>query len=145
MAMSQEILELVKAVDQLQSVDGEDLELLQKVADRYFAQSDASQHLDVWFRLYERFPDDDGYGVFWTILHGIESQAGSGDSVVRSVQRAPTHFSLLMVNRMLNGGTSSVNGTNLLELLNHVASNEQISPSVRDDAISFVEHQRDRA
>jgi hypothetical protein len=98
--------------------------------------------LVVWFRLYERFPEADGCGVFWSILHGIESQHGCETLVVESVRRQPSQFPLLMLNRLLNAGMRWASGVELLELLQQVAANEQCLPSVRRAAKSFLAYQR---
>jgi hypothetical protein len=125
--------------------DDLDLDRLQALAEEYFALPEAPVHLDVWFRLYERFPDSDGHGVFWTILHGIEGQPGNEKFVVASVQRNPTHFAVLMVNRLLNGGIASVGDVDLIGLLQSVSVDERYPGSIRQDAEGYLSHQRNRA
>lgn len=141
-----EIREVVDDIDGLRADDPDDLDLerLQALIDEYFALDEAPRHLDAWFRLFERFPESDGYGVFWAILHGIEAQPGSDAFVVESVRRRPTHFPLAMVNRMLNGGISSVGGVELLDLLRSVATDERWPDDVREDAGRFLDYQRNR-
>lgn len=140
--MRREIRQIVADVDGLTLANADDLDRLQGLADEYFSSADALAHLDVWFRLYERFPESDGHGVFWTILHGIEAQPGYEASVVASVRRTPTHFPVLMVNCMLNGGVTSAGGVDLLGLLQSVAANDRCPASVRQDAERFLEYQR---
>ena len=38
--------------------------------------------LDIWFRLFGRFPEADGYELFRWILHGLEAQPGSNSLAV---------------------------------------------------------------
>jgi hypothetical protein len=142
--MSRDICQVVADIDALPTADGDDLGRLQKLIDEYFASPVAAEHIDVWFRLYERFPEDHGYGVFWTILHGLEAQPECDAAVVASVHRRPTHYSVMMVNRMLNADIRTAAGTDLLELLRQVAADERIATSVREDAEKFLKHQRDR-
>jgi hypothetical protein len=143
--MGEDSEEIVAAIDALSSVDGaDDRRRLRELADRYFTLPGAAENLDVWFRLYERFPEDDGEGVFWPILHEIEAQPGYEVFVVASVHRRQAYFPVLMVNRMLNGGIASVGGVDLLALLRRVAADEQCPPSVRQEAEDFLEHQRHR-
>jgi hypothetical protein len=143
--MSRDIRRVVADIDALPTADSDDLDRLQGLIDEYFASPTAAAHIDVWFRLYERFPDEHGHGVFWTILHGLEAQPGCDAAVVASVRRWPTHYPVLMVNRMLNADIRSAAGADLLGLLQQVAADEKLAAGVREDAERFLEHQRGRA
>lgn len=144
--MGEGIREVVAAVDALPTVDAvDDLARLQDCADRFFPDPRAADHLGVWFRLYERFPEADGHGVFWSVLHGLEAQPGYGWLVVESVLRRPSRFPVSMANRLLNEGVQSVGGVDLLGLLGAVAADPQCAPSVREDARGILDYQRGRA
>lgn len=143
--MSRDVREVVAEVDALQTVEGADLDRLQTLIDEYFASPAADHYIDIWFRLFERFPDDDACEVFWAILHGLEARPTCDAAVVASVRRKPTHFPVLMVNRMLNGGVATVDGIDLLELLQEVAADKTAAAIVRRDAERFVERRRTRA
>ncbi|MFT3883275.1 MAG: hypothetical protein QM703_26930 [Gemmatales bacterium] len=144
--MGENIQEIVAAIDQLASVDAvDDLNRLHELAVQYFACAGASEYLDVWFRLYERFPEDDAFGVFWTILHSVEAQPNHGPLVVVSVRRSPSRFPVRMVNRLLNSGIQQVDGVDLLELLRAVAANDHCPPEVREEAAGFLEYQQSSA
>jgi hypothetical protein len=137
--IDQMILE-IESLDSLE--DGEpDLARLQVLADAFFSSPECADHLSVWFRLYERFPGIDN-GVFWSILHGLETHSTCDRLVVESVQRHPTPFPTLMVNRMLNAGISSVDDVSLIGLLEAVASNADASSEVRRDALAFLARAR---
>jgi hypothetical protein len=139
--MAEGIETLVAAIDAVDSIGGQvELKRLQELADLYFTHGKASSHLDVWFRLYERFPEEDGFGVFWSFLHGIETHAGYEVLVVESVRRYPSRFPVLMLNRMLNGGVRRAGGRDLLDLLREVAADETCRASVREDAADFLHH-----
>ncbi len=141
--MDEGIEALIAEIDALPSVDTADhLSRLQTLADRYFAAPDAADHLGVWFRLYERFPEDDGLGVFWFILHKIETYSEYNGLVVESVRRRPSQFPVMMLHRLLNAGVRRVGDVELLELLQCVAADEQCLPSVRKSAAGFIEHQQ---
>src|SRR5262249_59058044 len=143
--MTDDVRQLVAAIDALSLVEAtDDLSQLQDLADRYFTHPKSGDHLDVWFRLYERFPENDGGGGFWGILHGIESLPGSNEHVVASVRRKATHFPVLMVNRMLNAGITSVAGTSLVDLLREVAADGRCSDGVCRDAERFLDRHRGR-
>ncbi|WP_439623262.1 hypothetical protein [Gemmata sp.] len=144
--MAEGIEAVIAAIDAVHSIERQvELKRLQELADLYFTHAKASAHLDVWFRLYERFPEDDGFGVFWSFLHGIETHAGYEVLVVESVRRCPSRFPMLMVNRMLNSGIRKVDGVDLLDLLRETAANKKCRPSVREDATDFLHHQQANA
>ena len=141
-----DLRQVTAAVDSISSVDdAAQLAALQRAVDQFFASSAPAQHLDVWFRLFERFPEDDGYEMFWSVLHGLEAQPGYEPLVVESVRRRPSQFPVLMLNRMLNAGQTAVGDVDLLALLESVAADESCPASVRDDARRFVQYQTGRA
>jgi hypothetical protein len=141
--MTEDLSAVVRAVDAVSAVDDPvQLTALEQAVEQFFASPAASQHLEVWFRLFERFPEDDGYELFWSILLGIERQPGYGPLVVASVRRRPSGFPVLMLNRLLNAGQVSVGDVDLLQVLQAVAADEQCPPGVRRDAQEYLEHQR---
>ena len=88
--MDEDRREVVPAIDAVESVDGtDDFCRLHALAGRYFALPDAADHLDVWFRLYERFPNTDADYAFWSILHRIEARPGYERLVAASLRRRP--------------------------------------------------------
>ena len=143
------ITEVIADVDALNTAHEDDLDLdrLYQLAKEYFVleASGDVEHLDVWFRLYERYPDSDGYGVFWTILHGIEhvmfSPTGLLLIVNRSLQRKPTYFPLLIVSRMRNTPniTSRISERVLLDLLHLYETDERCDADLRISIQGFLE------
>ena len=91
--------------------------------------------------VFERFPEDDGYGIFWSIVHYLEACTHYEPVLIESVTRAPCEFNLLMVNRLLNSGVIQVNGQSLLSVLAAVASSPRATSSARKSAQSFIEYQ----
>ncbi len=89
--------------------------------------------------VFERFPDAESFGVFWSILHGLESLPGYEAELVRSVQRRPSEFGVLMVGRLLNAGRAEAAGTPLLPLLQSVAARPGLPERVRRTAQLFAE------
>jgi hypothetical protein len=121
-----------------------EVELLHDAADRFFEHPDAAGHIDIWFRLFERFPEDEGAGVFWTILQALENVEGFEVRVIASVKRKPSRFPVRMINRMLNANPPRADAAALLGLLEAVAADERCGPGVRGDAQRCVEYQRMR-
>lgn len=57
-------------------------------------------------RVFERFPRHDGHGVFWTILHAIETVPGYANILVEHVIRTPTEMGVTMLQRLVNSGVT---------------------------------------
>lgn len=53
------------------------------------------------FGVFERFPEDHGGGVFWSILHGIEALDLDYEEALReSLARQPSHMGKVMLVRL---------------------------------------------
>jgi hypothetical protein len=91
--------------------------------------------------VFERFPEDDGYETFWSIVHCLEACEGYEAALIDSVSRIPAEFNLLMVNRLLNSGVSEIKGQSLLSVLSSVATNTAARDNVRKSAQDFIEYQ----
>ena len=92
--------------------------------------------------LLERFPDEDGFGVFWSILHCLEKCVGYASLAVESAATAPTEFNLTMINRLLNSGVTSVDGRPLLSILETAIRSNEASINTKEVARNFVDHQQ---
>jgi hypothetical protein len=58
-------------------------------------------HLRVLFRVFERFPEEDGSGVLWSIVHGIEALDIDYEAALReSLSRQPSHMGGIMLQRL---------------------------------------------
>lgn len=87
--------------------------------------------------VFERYPEDDGFGVAWSVLHGVESLPNYEPELLRSLARQPSEFGVLMVGRLLNAGTLAVEGVSLLDTLRELATTAN-STRIRDTAHGFV-------
>lgn len=57
--------------------------------------------LPTLFGVFERFPDDDGAGVLWSIVHGVEGLDVEYEPQLReSLERAPSQMAKLMLERL---------------------------------------------
>lgn len=57
--------------------------------------------LPVLFGVFERFPDDDGAGVLWSIVHGVEGlDLDYGPLLRDSLARQPSHMGEVMLQRL---------------------------------------------
>ena len=83
-------------------------------------------------------PDEDGAGVFWSIVHGLEALANYESCLLDAVSSYPTEFSLIMVNRLLNAGQTRVGAVSLVAVLQSVADNDVWPNTVRETASRFA-------
>jgi hypothetical protein len=60
-----------------------------------------SDHLPVLFRVFERFPQDDGAGVLWSIVHGVERHSTEYEAPLReSMRRVQSEMGEVMLQRL---------------------------------------------
>lgn len=143
--MSLEIQNLIANLDSIASVeDPDELQRLEDSVNRLLASEKPEHGIDALLRVFERFPNKDGFGIFWSILHGLEGLPNYQEKLIESVNRHPSHFSLMMINRMLNAGQTEVKGTDLLSVLKRVATDERQEEEIRRDAQHLVEWQQSR-
>jgi hypothetical protein len=136
---------IIATINSIESVDDEaELRQLDQALQELFQSAYPECGMDALFGVFERFPQSDGYGVFWTVLHGLESLPNYEPHLIESVRSQPMEFTITMVNRLLNGGTTEVNGTDLLALLEEVAANPNYWEAVREQARECAERQRRR-
>ncbi|MGF1465650.1 MAG: DUF5713 family protein [Sandaracinaceae bacterium] len=116
-----EVLEAIRTWDPATSpraADGEEWLELDALLDELFREPPtAPLAAPVLLGLFERFPDHDGYGVMWTVLHGIESLEEYEAELVASLRRRSTPFGRLLVQRIANTGRTTVAGVDIMPLL----------------------------
>lgn len=123
--------EIAASIVTFQPVDDEWLPLdalVQELADR----PDAVQAADALLGIFERFPDHDGYGVFWTIIHALEAMPGYEHHLLPSVCRVPCEFNLTMLARRLNAKMTEIGGVKILDELARIVRLPGISPEARE-------------
>ena len=135
--------QIVRALESVADLESDaDLQRLERKALISFAKiANPELVAPALFGVFERFPWEDGYGSFWTILHMLERTPGYQPLMVASIRRSPGDFNLSMVNRLLNAGTTRVAGTDLLALLGEIAEGLGYSTRARDRALGFLQHQ----
>lgn len=96
------------------------------------------REIQALFGVFERFPEHDGFGVFWGILHALETCQGYESELVASVQRQPCEFNVLMINRLLNAGVVVINGHQLVGVLKQVLADKKSTCQALHDAQSYL-------
>ena len=89
-------------------------------------------------RLFERFPEDDGYGAFSSIISLLEKAGGYEPLLIESVNRRATEFNLRMIARILNAGITHIGATDLLSVLRRVADYSESPKSAAEWAKIFI-------
>ena len=57
--------------------------------------------LPTLFSVFERFPEDDGAGVLWSIVHGLEAtDLNYGPALKASLLRRPSQMAKIMLDRL---------------------------------------------
>ena len=94
-------------------------------------------------KIFERFPEGDGDGVFWSILHGIEAIEGYEPLLLQSVDRMPSDFGVILLGRLLNSGAKEIEGKPITDILGELTSSSAASASTKRRAHSFLERHND--
>jgi hypothetical protein len=87
-----------------------------------WATGEHGRHLPELLAVFERFPDTDGAGVLWSIVHGIEEVPAYEPAVLRSAQRCPSLMAKAMIRRMIQAGREHVAGVGLRDLLRQITA-----------------------
>lgn len=90
---------------------------LEKLFEKAFSSTEPTTYFGAIFRLFERHPGDDGAGVFWSALHGMESVGGYELELASSFQRCPSEMARAMLIRIRNTGENNIAGMPISNLL----------------------------
>ncbi len=113
------------------------LNLLEELLKEMSPSNLSSEQYSALFGLYERFSEQDGLGLFWSILHMLEKSSRYEQYLLVSVQRKPTEFNLRMVARLIKGGFTQIGDVDLPRLLKTVSKNQAVSESASSWACEF--------
>jgi hypothetical protein len=103
-----------------------------------FSSPPSRKAVEALFALLERFPLEDGAGVLWTVVHGLEDLPAYEEELVASVQRRPSYLPLVMLRRLINSGQSHVGGVDFIGLLREVACRDGVEPELRETAAELA-------
>lgn len=134
--MSDVSTDLISALDDFVPADDNWLPL-DLLLQQLFEHPVSSAGIAAMLRVFERFPTEDGAGVFWTIIHGLESVPDYESLLVESVQRVPSEMGVIMLGRILNSGQGEISGVSISSLLSAVQIDPRASPEAQSSALSF--------
>ncbi|MEO1075241.1 MAG: hypothetical protein AAFX41_04645 [Bacteroidota bacterium] len=124
-------------IEQFEPVHGEWLPLDAFLTELFEGEVGPTEQA-VLLRLLERYPEEDGAGVLWGVVHGLESTAHYEPSLLASVKRMPSDLGLVMLNRLHNSGVEIVDGERIEDVFRAVADSETASESVRATALDLL-------
>ena len=84
-------------------------------------------------KVLERFPKEDGAGVLWSIVHGLEHIGGYEQQLLDSLYRQPSHLSVTMVYRIENSGQTKIQGKEITTIYNELLEISNMPNSVREE------------
>lgn len=128
--MTRPVSDILTGLEDFEPSDGNWL-ALDGLLEELFSSGAASEGVDAMLAVFEKYPTEDGAGVFWAIVHGLESLPGYEPKLVESLRRVSSDFALVMVNRLLNAGCVEVGGIALLSVLDQVAQDQRTTPEIR--------------
>jgi len=98
--MKRQVDEILRDIEAFRPVDGMWLPLDDLLAELWDAGV-PSRALPVLFGVFERFPEDDGAGVLWSIVHGVEALDHDDEQPLReSLGRRWSHLGEVMLDRL---------------------------------------------
>ncbi len=90
---------------------------LEAYFERAFGSPTPKNYYHAIFNLFERFPDQDGAGVFWSALHGMEAVGDYEDLLLQYFRRYPSLMTATMLRRIQNSGQTHIGRVALSSLV----------------------------
>lgn len=103
---------LARKISNYTAIDGEWLEL-EDLLQEAFSSDKPQEYFGAMFSLFEKYPAEDGAGVFWTVVHGMEHVGGYESQLLRCFRRFPTDMTKIMLKRMKNSGVREIDGCDI--------------------------------
>ena len=130
--------EIINDIHQFEPQEGNWLkleDLLNELWETGFQQNYTNDLLKV----FERFPKEDGAGVFWTIVHGIEGFGTYELQLINSLYRQPSEMGIVMLTRIKKIGAKSVGGIEINKIITDLLSKRDLTPTMRKLIINIDE------
>jgi hypothetical protein len=90
---------------------------LSNLLDELWLTGDQDKVITNLFNVFEKYPEHDGSGVLWTLLHGLETLKGYELELLESLHRQPSLMSVIMIKRILNSGVERIGQVELKDVL----------------------------
>lgn len=136
--MTRNIDKVLHEINHFEPVDDNWLRLDELLAELWQTQRPESG-IDAMLNVLERFPQEDGGGVLWSIVHGLESMPEYETNLIVSLQRQPSHLGLIMISRIINTGVNEVGGKAITDILEQVMRHEKLPAALREEVVKIKE------
>ncbi len=131
------IEDIKKAIDAFVPTEGNWLKL-DELIEELLKNPDAETGTSTLLHVLERFPEEDGGGVLWSIVHGLEHLDGYESALIESVQRQPSHLGLTMIRRIENTGQVKIAGRIIKEIYTQLLHHPKTPRMVKEDIEAYL-------
>jgi hypothetical protein len=111
------LTDLIAPIESFRATDDNWRDLDAHVQSLVASGEDLFAALPALLRVFERYPRHDGHGVFWSILHAIESVRGFEPILLDHVTRTPTELGITMLERLATSGFPRIGAVELEPLI----------------------------
>jgi hypothetical protein len=87
--------------------------------------------------VFEKYPNEDGAGVFWSILHLIESFESYDNFVLKSFENQPSEMTFIMLQRIINSSVRITPNKEIIEAFKN-ALGKEISKDIKENINYFL-------
>lgn len=122
------IKEILSEIESFEPDDGNWLRL-DRLLDELWETPNPEFGINTLFGVFERYPTEDGYGVFFTILHGLET-LDYEQCLYNSLLDKPSYMGINMLKRIENTNSESIAGKSIKELKEFIKNNPKIEPEL---------------
>ena len=126
-----QVKEIIAEINSYESDDGNWLRL-DELATELWESGKPVFGINSLLGLFEKYPTEDGAGVFWTILHGIET-LNYEKELYESLIRKPTHITIIMLKRIENSNSELIAGKSISELKKFIKNNPKTEPELLNE------------
>lgn len=139
--MPRKIKTIARDIARFAPDDDGDWHRLDGLLDELWQAGSPEQAIPEMLSVFERYPEEDGHGVMWSLVHGLEKLPNYESALLSSLARQPSELGIVMVGRMLNSGVTAVDGVSLLLTLQEISSTAT-STHIKEIAHSVVSRPR---
>lgn len=90
------------------------------------------------FKVLERFPEEDGGGVLWSVVHGLEHMGGYEQELLNSLNRQPSLMGLIMLRRIENTGQSEIAELKISAIYTGLLHHAKVSKSMQENISELI-------
>lgn len=131
---------IIKEIEQFEPKDGNWLQL-DRLLNELWETGDQENFTADLLGVFEKFPEEDGAGVFWSIVHRLENFSTYERELIESLTRQPSEMGLLMLRRIKNSGRRTVAGIDIGKIVRDLLSNEQLTQTLKQELMGIFSNE----